>query len=165
MRKIHGADAAADVVGVEHCGEKFPVLVFLYFAFGFVATNLLVERVQKLLASGRSGKGGAVVESAAEASEVEQSFRSAIERHAHAIEQVDDSGRGFAHGFHRRLIGEKVAAVDGVVEVLPGGIAFALQILCGVDATLRAHRVRALHRHDRKQIDLAAHFSDLDDGR
>ncbi len=162
--QIHGADAAADAVGIEHRGEKFPVLELRDLAFGLVAAHLLVERVEKLLAGGGAGEGGAVVERAAEAAEVEQAFRRAVEGHAHAVEQIDDAGRGFAHGLDRRLVGEEVAAVDGVVEVLPGGIAFALQILGGVDAALGADRVRALHRHDGEQVDVPAHLGDLDDG-
>ncbi len=59
--QIHGADAAADAVSVEHGGQKFPVLVLLYFAFGFVAANLFVERIEKLLASGGSGECCAVI--------------------------------------------------------------------------------------------------------
>ena len=105
------------------------MLVLLYFAFRFIAPNLLVERIEELLPGCRSCKRGAVVERSAEAAEVQQSFRRAIERHAHAIEQVDDPGRRVAHRFHRRLVGEKVAAVDRVVEMLPGGVAFALEIL------------------------------------
>ena len=151
-------------VRVEHRGEKFPELVLRDLAFGLVAAHLLVERVEKLLAGGGAGEGGAVVERAAEAAEVEQPFGRAVEGHAHAVEQVDDAGRGFAHGLDRRLVGEEVAAVDGVVEVLPGGVAFALEILGGVDAALRADRVRALHRHDGEQIDVPAHLGDLDDG-
>jgi L-aminopeptidase/D-esterase-like protein len=49
-------------------------------------------------------------------------------------------------------------------KCLPGGVAFALQVLGGVDAALRAHRVRALYRDDREQVNLAAHLGDLDDG-
>ena len=49
-------------------------------------------------------------------------------------------------------------------KCLPGGIAFALQVLGGVDATLRADRVRALYGDDREQVNLAAHLGDLDDG-
>jgi hypothetical protein len=75
------------------------VLVLLYFAFGFVAAHLLVERVEKLLAGGGSGEGGAVVERAAEAAEVEQAFGRAVEGNAHAVEQIDDAGSGLAHGF------------------------------------------------------------------
>ena len=105
-------------LSVEHGGEKFPVLVLLDLAFGLVAANLLVERVEKLLAGGRSGKGGAVVESATEAAEVEQSFGRAIEGNAHAVEQIDDAGSGLAHGLDRRLVGQEVATVDGVVEML-----------------------------------------------
>src|SRR6266446_9758832 len=124
------------------------MLVLLYLAFGFVAADLLVERVEKLLAGGCSGERGTVVEGAAEAAKVEQTFGRAIERNAHAVEQIDNAGRGVAHGFDRRLVGEEVASVDGVVEVLPGGIAFAFQVLGGVDASLRANRVRALYGND-----------------
>ena len=61
-------------------------------------------------------------------------------------------------------LAQKVAAINRVVEVHPGGIAFALQVLGGVDAALRADRMRALYGDDREQVNLAAHFGDLDDG-
>ena len=85
---------------------------------------------------------------AAEATEVEQSFVRAREGNAHAIEQVDDRRRHFAHGFGGRLIGEKVAAVNRVVEVFPGGIAFAFCVDRAVDSALRANRMRTLYRND-----------------
>ncbi len=137
---------------------------FRDLAFGLVAANLLVERVEKLLSGGGAGEGSAVVERAAEAAEIEQSFRSAVEGHAHAVEQIDDARGGFAHGLDRRLVGQEVSAVDGVVKMLPGGIAFTLEILGGVDAALSADRVRALHGHDGKQIHVSAHLGDFDDG-
>ncbi len=62
------------------------------------------------------------------------------------------------------LVGEEVAAVDGVVEVLEGGVAFALEVLGGVDAALGADGVRALDGDDGEEVDLAAGFGDLDDG-
>ena len=102
------------------------MLVLLHLAFGFVTAYLLVESIQKLLAGGCSGERGAIVKRAAEAAKVEQTFGRAIERNAHPVEQIDDAGRGVAHGFDRRLVGEEVATVDRVVEMLPGGIAFAL---------------------------------------
>ena len=74
-------------------------------------------------------------------------------------------GRGLAHVLDRRLVGQKIAAVNRVVKMLPGRIAFALQVLGGVDAALRAHRVRALHRNNGEQIDVRAHLGDLDDSR
>ena len=147
---------------VEHGGEELPVLVLLDLAFGFVAADLLVERVEELLAGGGSGESSAVVERAAEAAEIEQAFGRAVERDAHAVEQVNDAGGGIAHVFDRRLVGEEVAAVNRVVEVLVSGVAFALQVLGGVDAALRAHRVRALHRDDGEEVNLATHFGDLD---
>jgi hypothetical protein len=140
------------------------VLVLLHLAFGLVAADLLVERVKKLLAGGGSGERGAVIERAAEAAEVEQAFGRAIEGNAHAVEQIDDAGSGLAHGLDRRLVGEEVATINGVVEMLVGGIAFALQILGGVDASLRADRMRALYRDDREQVNLAAHLGNLDNG-
>ena len=162
--QIHGANAAADAIGIEHGGEKFPVLEFADFAFGLVAAHLLVERVEKLLAGGGAGEGGAIEERASEAAEVEQSFGRAVEGHAHAVEQVDDAGGGFAHGLDRRLVGQEVSAVDGVVEMLPGGIAFAFKIFGGVDAALGADGVRALYRHDGEQVNVSAHLGDFDDG-
>jgi L-aminopeptidase/D-esterase-like protein len=48
--------------------------------------------------------------------------------------------------------------------MLPGGIAFTFEVLGGVNASLRAHRVRAFYRDDGKQINLAAHLCNLDDG-
>src|SRR5581483_6259677 len=135
--QVHGADAAADAVAVEHGGEEFPGLVLGDFSFRLVAAHLLVERIQKLLARSGSGKCRAVEQRPAEAAEVKQSFGSAVEGNAHAIEQVDDAGRGVAHALYRRLVGEEVSAVNGVVEVLPGGVALALQVLGGIDTTLR----------------------------
>src|SRR6266403_1802816 len=158
------ADAAANAVRVEHGRKKLPVLVLLYLAFGFVTADLLVERVEKLLARSCSSERGAIVERAAEAAEIEQTFGRAIERNAHPVEQIDNAGRGVAHCFYRWLVGEEVASVDGVVEMLPGGIAFAFQVLGGVDASLRANRVRTLYGDDGKQINLAAHLGDLDNG-
>ncbi len=110
--QVLGADAAADAIAIEHGGEELPVLVLGDLAFSLVAAHLLVERVEQLLAGGGAGEGGAVEERAAEAAEIEHAFRSAVEGDAHAVEQVDDAGRGLAHIFHRRLVGEEVAAVD-----------------------------------------------------
>ena len=152
--QVQRGDAAGCAFGVEHGGEKLPAFVFLNLAFGLVAANLLVERIEQLLAGGCARESRAVIERAAEAAEVEQAFRSAVEGNAHAVEQVDDGRRGLAHGLDGRLVGEKVAAVDGVVEVLVGGVAFALEILGGVDAALRADRVRTLDGDDRKQVDV-----------
>ncbi len=164
VRRSMAHDAAAGALGVEDGGEKLPAFVLGDFAFGLVAADLLVERVEELLAGGGAGEGGAVVEGATEAAEVEQAFGGAVEGDAHAVEQIDDAGRGLAHGLDGRLVGEEVAAVDGVVEVLDGGVAFALEVLGGVDAALRADRVRALDGDDGEEVDVAAGFGDLDDG-
>ncbi len=130
--QVHRGDAAGDALGVEDGGEELPAFVLVDFAFGLVAAHLLVERVEKLLAGGGAGERGAVIERAAEAAEVEQALGGAIEGHAHAVEQVDDGGRGLAHGLDGRLVGEEVAAIDGVVEVLGGGVAFALRFLAAL---------------------------------
>ncbi len=162
--EVHGADAAAGAFAVEDGGEELPAFVLGDLAFGLVAADLLVERVEELLAGGGSGEGGAVVEGAAEAAEVEQAFGGAVEGDAHAVEQVDDGGALLAHLLDGGLVGEEVAAVDGVVEVLAGGVALALEVLGGVDAALGADGVRALDGDDGEEVDLAAGFGDLDDG-
>ena len=106
-----------------------------------------------------------LIQCAAESAKIEQPFGSPIEGHSHAIEQVDDRRRRLAHCLYRRLVGEEVSAVDGVVKVLPGGVALALQIFGGIDAALRADRVRPLNRDDREEVNLAALLGDLDYGR
>jgi hypothetical protein len=102
-----------------------------------------------------------VVLRAAEASEVEQAFLRAREGHAHAVEEVDDRGSHLAHGLGGRLVGEKVAAVDRVVEVLPGRVAFAFGVDRAVDAALRADRVGTLDGHDREEINFVSRLGDL----
>src|SRR5581483_1217661 len=163
--QIHGADSAADTLRVEHGGKKFPRFEFRYFAFGFISANLLIERIKKLLAGSRSGKCGSVMQRATKATEIEQAFGSAVERHAHAIEQIDDARRSLAHGFDRRLVGEEVAAVNRVVKMYPGGVAFALEVLGSIDSALRANGMRTFDGHDREKVDVATHFGDLDRGR
>ena len=105
-----------------------------------------------------------MVERAAETAEVEQAFGGAVEGHAHAVKQIDDGWSRFAHGFDGvGLIGEEVAAIDGVVKVLVGGVSLTLEVLCGVDAALCAYGVRALDGDDGEQVDRTACFGDLDD--
>src|ERR1700722_15648147 len=91
--QVHGANTATDAASIEHRGEEFPVLVFFYFPFGFVTPNLLVERVEELLAGGRSRKGRGVLKSPAEPAKIEQSFGRSVERNTHAIEQINDARR------------------------------------------------------------------------
>src|SRR5262249_7108142 len=110
------------------------------------------------------GKCGAVIERAAKAAIVEQPFRCAIEGDAHAVEKIDDSGSSVAHALDEGLVGKEIAAIDRVIEVLRGGVAFTLLIFRGVDATLRPARVRTLHRHNRKQLDGTTRFGHLDGG-
>src|SRR5690242_177447 len=146
--QIHGADAAANAGIVDYRGKKSKTFEFFDFAFGFMAAHLLIERVQQLLPRGGAGKSGAVVKRASEPPIIEQAFRRAVEHHAHAVEQIDDSRRGFAHALDQRLIREEIAAVNRVVKVLPGGVAFAFLILRRVNAALRANGMRALYGHD-----------------
>src|SRR5690242_10990052 len=102
---------------------------------------------------------------AAEAAEIQESLGRAIEHHAHAVEQVDDSRRGFTHPLYRGLIGQEVAAIDSVVEVDVGRVALALGVNRAVDSALRADRVRTLDRNDREQIDLLPGLRELHRGR
>ena len=138
------------------------MLVLLDLAFRFIAPHLFVQSIEKLLAGSGAGERCTVVERPAKTAEVEQPFGSAVEGHPHAVEQVNDARSGIAHRFHGGLVGEEIAAINRVVKVLPGRVAFALEVLGSIDATLRADRVRALYRHNRKQVHLPAHLGDLD---
>ena len=80
------------------------------------------------------------------------------------VEQVDDAGRSFAHALDERLVGQKIAAINGVVEVLVGSVAFALLIFRRVDAALRANRMRAFDRHDGKKVDRDSGFGSANGG-
>src|ERR1043166_5862831 len=124
---------------VEDERHHLPVFKLPDFALNFVTSHLLVERVEELLARRSSGERGAVMFGAAETTKVEQAFVRTREGNAHAIEQVDDRRRHLTHRLRRRLVGEKVAAVNSVVEMFPGRIAFAFGVYGAVDAALRAH--------------------------
>jgi hypothetical protein len=150
---------------VQDQAGEFPVLELADHALGFPAAHLLVQRIQELLPGGGSGEGGAVVQGAAEAAEVQQAFGSAVEGHAQAVHHVDDRGRGFAHGEDGGLVAQEVAALDRVHEVDVGGVAFALGVDGAVDAALGADRVAALDVHHAEDVDLEAQFAGLHGGR
>src|SRR5581483_4161531 len=126
--KVRRDDALAAAGVVLDEAEVLPALVLLDLALGLVAANLLIQGVKKLLPRRRAGKGGAVVERPAEAAEVDQPFRRAVEGDAHAVEQVDDVGRGVAHALDERLVREEIAALDRVDEVDLGVVALALRV-------------------------------------
>src|SRR6516164_6778137 len=93
-----------------------------------------------------------MIKRATEAAVVEKALGRTIEHDAHAIEKINDAGGVFAHALDERLVGKKVSAVDGVVKMLRGGIAFAFLILGGVDAALGADGMRALDGNDREKV-------------
>src|SRR5208282_830941 len=99
--QVHGHDAARVSLAVDNGGEKLPSFELVYLAFGLEPPHLFVECVEQLLPGGRPGKRRAMVERAAEATEVEQPLGRAVEWNAHAIEQIDDRRRRLAHGLHR----------------------------------------------------------------
>ena len=81
----------------------------------------------------------AVIERSAETAIIEQTFRRTVEHDAHAVEQINDSRRRFAHTLYERLICQEIPAINRVVKMFRGGVAFALLIFCGVDSALRAN--------------------------
>ena len=146
---------------VEHKREHLPALVFVDLAGDFPFADLLIERVQKLLSGRGSGKRRPMMQRSAKAAKIEQAFVCSRKRHAHSIEEINDLRRHVAHPLDRRLVGQKVAAINRVVKMLPRRVAFAFCIDRAVDAALCADRVRTLYRHDRDQIDLVPGFGDL----
>ena len=67
---LHGADVLGDdpdapaprIVRLQHRPEELPVLVLVDLALRFGSANLLIQRVEQLLAGSRSGKMGALIE-------------------------------------------------------------------------------------------------------
>ena len=145
---------------VDHRGQKCLALVFLHAVFCFVPPHLFVQRIEQLLPRRCARKRSPVIKRAAKPSVIQQSFRRAVEHHAHAVQQVDNPRRRFAHPLDQRLVRQKVSAVNRVVKMFPGCVAFALLILRCVDATLRADRVRPFHRHNREQLHRHARLRD-----
>ena len=80
--------------------------------------------------------GGAVFP---ESPEVQKAFLSPGKWNTHPIEQVDDGRSHFAHSLHRFLVGEKIASVDRVIEMLPRGIPLAFGVDGSVDPALGAN--------------------------
>ena len=155
-------DAAADAVLVLDDADELPELVLFHAALDFPAADLLVERVEELLARRGAGEAGALVLLAAEVAEVENALRRARERHAHAVEHLDELRRGLDHALDSELVGEEVAAVDRVIEMLVDGIMLALRVHAGVDAALGAEGVGALDGAVGEEVYLAAALANLE---
>jgi hypothetical protein len=139
--QVLGGDAAAHAVLVLDDAEELPAFVLLDQVPDFPAPDLLVQGVQELLAGGRSGVGGAVLEGSAESAEAKEPFAGPVERHAHAVEEIDDRGGSLGHAHDRRLVVQEVASRDGVFEVEVGRIALAAQVHRAVDSALGADGV------------------------
>ena len=115
------------------------MLVFRYKPGCFPAANLLIQRIQQLLACRRAGKCRTVILRAAETAEIQQALWSTAEHNAHPVHEVDDAWRRIAHRFNRRLVRKKVSAVYRIVKMLPGGVAFTFRINRAVNAALRTN--------------------------
>jgi hypothetical protein len=96
--------------------------------------------------------------STTEAAEVEQSFVSSREGNTHAIKKKDDRWSHVTHCLGRWLIRQEVAAVNGVVKMFPGGIAFALGVNRAVNSALSANRMRTFHWNYGKKINGMSSF-------
>ncbi len=159
--KVLRGYAAADAV-MRYGGNELPAHEGAYLALYFQGAHLLIECVEQLLAGGGAGECGAALLSSTESAQVKQAFGRAVEHHAHAVEKVHDAWRRFAHAAYLRLVGQEIAAVDGVVEMLVHAVAFALGVQGRVDAALRASGMRALERHQREQVNLQSGFHNLE---
>ncbi len=159
--KVLRGHAAADAV-MRYGGNELPANERAHLALNLQGAHLLVERVEQLLAGGGAGECGAPLLGAAESAQVKQAFRRTVEHHAHAVEKVHDAWRRFAHAAHLRLVGQEIAAVDGVVEMLVHAVAFALGVQGRVDAALCAGGMRALEGHQREQVNLQSGFHNFE---
>ena len=130
-------------------GRKVPILVLADVSGHFPAADLLVEGVEQLLAGSGPGEGRPPIERAAETALVAKTFGRPVEGHPQAVHEVDDPRRPIGQFLYRRLVLQKVAAVDGVFKMLPFAVAqLPRQVVDAVDAALGADAMRPLQRQD-----------------
>ncbi len=158
------ADAAFVVpVPVGDGLQELPELVLVDLALGLVPPRLLVERVEELLTRRRAGEVGPLEERAPEQAEIASALVRPVERDAHSVEQVDDPGCPVCHLEDGVLVGEIIAAVEGLIEVLVLRVALlAGDLVAGVDAALGAHGVRALDGDHAEEVHGDAGLGDTD---
>jgi len=150
---------AADARIVQDRPQKVPELVFSDVPLRLPAADLFVQCVQQLLARRRSGEGRPFVHRAAEPPSIQVALLRAIERHAQAVHQIDDLRPPVRHLIDGRLVLQKVAAVHGVVKVLPLAVArLPRQIVARIDAALGTHAVRTLDGRQTHQVHVDAQF-------
>ena len=154
-------DTAADTLLVADDLDELPELVLLHAALDFPATNLLVERVQELLTRRGAREDRALVLLTAEVTEVEHALSRTRERHAHAVEHLDQLRRCLDHALDGELVGEEVAAIYRIIEMLIDGVMLPLRVHAGVDAALRAQGMGAFDRAVGEQVNLAACLADF----
>ena len=163
--KVLCNDPLADPVRIEDRTEKLPVLILRNPAFALESAHLLVKGVDELLPRGRAREVGALVERSAEEPKVALALKRAVEGDSHPVEQVDDLRRPVRHLIHRRLVREKVAAVDRFIKVLILRVALLTRdFIAGVDTALGANRVGTLDRDDREEVDRNASLGDAECG-
>ena len=146
---------------MDYGGNEFPTNIGVNLAFNFKGAYLFIERIEKLLAGCGTGEGGASFLCAADSAQVKQAFGGSIEHYTHAVEHVDYFRGSFAHGAYLWLVRQKVAAVNGVIEVFVYRIVFAFGVQRGVDSPLSAGGMRAFEGHERKQVNAQACFYDF----
>src|SRR5437764_15277354 len=83
-----------------------------------MAAHLFVQRIEKLLTRRSASECSAVMKRSAEATEIQQTFRSAREGNAHSVEEINNRGSHLAHDFHWRLDRQKISAVNLVYIML-----------------------------------------------
>ena len=145
---VHGHDAAAAAAVVEDYREKFPQLELAHLTVHLESPHLLIQGIEDLLSRRGPGERRPVMLRPAKAPEIQQTLRGPVKHHAHSVQQVDDAGSGVAHHLDRWLVGQKISAVDAVVEMLRRRVALAFHVHSTVDASLGAHRVGSLDRHE-----------------
>ena len=158
---VLGNDTTADTVFVLDDLDEFPELVLLDAALDFPATDLLIKSIEELLTRRGTGKHRALVLLAAEVTEIQHTFCRTRERHAHAVEHLDELRSCLDHAFDCELVSEEVAAVNRIIEMLIDGIMLTLRIHAGIDAALGTERMGTLYRAIGKEVYFSAALADL----
>ena len=157
-------NAFADAVVIEDQVDHFPVLVFGNETENLLMAHLLIQSIKQLLTGGGTGKSGTFILNAAETTQIQQALAGSGKLYTHSVHCIDQTGSILHQTAYRRLVSQKVAAVNSIIKMLVNTVVLTFGIQCRINAALRTDGVRALHRHQRDQIDRDLLFSYLQCG-
>ena len=151
-------DAAGLPLFIDDKPHELMVFKFFDFALRFIASHLLIERIEQLLPGRCAAKGCAMIQGAAEPAKVEIAFGRPVECAAEPVHHPDNAGSSQAHFQNRRLVGEEVSSFNRVVGMDRGESSSSFEVHRGIDPALRADGMGPFDFGDGNDFDMASIF-------